>query len=587
MKKLKMFCLTIFSLLLFPCIVNAASGSIKVTGSSTAVVGNRVTYTVTLSSSTAIGSWQMDLNYDKSYLQLVSSTAESNGTMMTNSSSGTKSKSYTFTFKALKTGTTRLSVSSYLVYDYTSMNEMNITASSNTVKIITQEELEASYSKDNNLKSLSVEGFSLDKEFNKDTLDYTVDVPTGTTKVKVEAKVNDNTASLEGTGEIEVTEGLNTIPIIVTAQNGDQKTYTLIVNVEDQNPIKVELNDKEYIVVKNNTLLEAPLTFTETTVTINDYEIPAFINNVADITLVGLKDNYGNIILVQYKNNNYYSYNELNLNTYMLIPDTFDTPLDLIKTSVTINDEKIDAYKYSENSSYVIISAKSLNDGRKALYLYDPINKTAMKYDSTYLDEANKTITNYTYVIIVFASALGLMLIIILALILSLHKKQKKIKKFIAKQEAKIEATRKLNDVVEEVQNITKKEHHQIKQDTTALPKVSKNNKDSKNNKENNDTVQISKINIDEKKAKLEKNKDNSSNQKEELSKTKKIPELKEDTPKTNNDTKTSIKELPQKNNQQEQEELTKTKITNKNLEETEIYRIFDDDFKVRRKKKK
>ena len=169
------------------------------------------------------------------------------------------------------------------------MNEMNITASSNTVKIITQEELEASYSKDNNLKSLSVEGFELDKEFNKDILEYTVDVPTGTTKVKVDAKVNDNNATLTGTGEIEVTEGLNTIPLIVTAQNGDQKTYTLIVNVEDQNPIKVELNNKEYIVIKNSSLLEAPLTYNETTIKINNFDIPAFKNDVADILCIDRK----------------------------------------------------------------------------------------------------------------------------------------------------------------------------------------------------------------------------------------------------------------------------------------------------------
>ena len=95
MSKLKLFLVTILSLLVFPSLVSAASGTIKVTGTSTAVLNNRITVNVTLSSSTAIGSWQMDLNYDKSYLQLVSSTAESGGTGMvgyTTSASGTKVK---------------------------------------------------------------------------------------------------------------------------------------------------------------------------------------------------------------------------------------------------------------------------------------------------------------------------------------------------------------------------------------------------------------------------------------------------------------------------------------------------------------
>ena len=74
MKKITMIFLAIICLVLMPLNTMAASGSISVTSSSTAVVGNKITVTVTLSSSTSIGSWQMDLNYDKAYLQLTGST---------------------------------------------------------------------------------------------------------------------------------------------------------------------------------------------------------------------------------------------------------------------------------------------------------------------------------------------------------------------------------------------------------------------------------------------------------------------------------------------------------------------------------
>ena len=60
MKKIKYFIITIISLLIIPLGVNAASGTIKVTGSSQVVVGNKITLTVKLSSSTKIGSWQMN-----------------------------------------------------------------------------------------------------------------------------------------------------------------------------------------------------------------------------------------------------------------------------------------------------------------------------------------------------------------------------------------------------------------------------------------------------------------------------------------------------------------------------------------------
>jgi len=51
------------------------------------------------------------------------------------------------------------------------------------------------------------------------------------------------------------------------------------------------------------------------------------------------------------------------------------------------------------------------------------------------------------------------MIIIIFSLLHSLKRKQKKLNKFLQKQEAKIEATRKLNDVVDEVKKITEAEN--------------------------------------------------------------------------------------------------------------------------------
>lgn len=465
MKKVKIFLIGVICSLLFPSLALAASGSISVTGSSSAIVGNRITITVTLSSGTNIGSWEMYLNYDKTYLQLVSSTGESGGTSMVNSSSGTKSKSYTFQFKALKSGTTRISIPSYLVYA-TDQSEMSISSGTKSVRIMTQEELEATYSKDNNLKSLSVEGFEMDQEFNKDVLKYSVTVPTGTTKVKINATKNDSTASISGVGEQEVTEGLNTFQIIVTAQNGSEKTYTLIVNVEDQNPIEVKVNGKTYTVVKNASLLEAPKMFSDTTIKINDNDIPAFINTIANITLVGLKDSSGSIGLFQYKDGSYDIYNEINLKNLILIPTTFEKELNYIKTTININGEEVDAYKYSNYSEFVIISAKDLETGDIELYLYDTKNNTAIRFDEEFIDYTKDTIKNYSNVIIILCGIVGLMLIIVFSLIYRLRKNSKRVDKFVKKQEAKIEATRKLNDVVEEVKKITEKENQKSNKNT-------------------------------------------------------------------------------------------------------------------------
>ncbi|MBE6154856.1 MAG: cadherin-like beta sandwich domain-containing protein [Firmicutes bacterium] len=503
MKKIFLIITIILSLIISPSIVNASSGSIKISSSSSRViVGNTVTVTVTLSSNSALGAWEFDVNYDSSYLKLTSSNAENNGTYFVNAGDGSsKTKTYTLKFRALKSGVTNITVGSYDVYAF-DKSSMSISKSNSKITLMTQAELEATYSKDNNLKKLVVEGYELDKEFSKDTLEYTVNVPTGTTSVKVIATEQDSKASVSGDGIIEVTEGLNTIPITVTAQNGSEKTYTLTVNVEDLNPIEVKVGNETYTIIKNKALLTAPATFTESTVKISEFDIPTFVNKSANLTLVGLKDKLGNIKLFVYENNEYKAYNELSLKNLLLIPVKFDTELDLIKTTVTINNESIDAYKYSENTEFVIINAKSLEDGKTNLYLYDTVNKTASRYDDTLVNEKIELTKTFTFALIGVAGIILVMFIIILCLMHSLRKKKKKIKKFIEKQEAKMEATRKLNDVVEEVKKITESEKPKIKQDTTELKE--KETKEEvklvKKEKKKQEKLEVTKIKIEENK---------------------------------------------------------------------------------------
>ena len=587
MKKILLFLSFVLSLGLFTSNVYASCGKISVSSSSTAIVGNTLTVTVTLSSSSALGSWEFDINYDSSYLRLTSSSAENNGTYFVNYGNGSiKSKSYTLQFKVLKSGTTNITVGSFDVYDW-DKNNISITRSNKKVTLMTQAELEASYSKDNNLKDLSVSvgevAYEFSPAFDKDTLEYSVDVPTGTTLINVKATKNDNTASIDGDGEIEVTEGLNTIPIVVTAQNGDKKTYTLTVNVLDQNPIEVVVDGEKLTVVKSKTLLTAPATFTESTVDIEGFQIPAFVNQDINFTLVGLKDDDGNIALYRYLDGTYTLYNEINSKSYLLIPVAFTKELDYIKTTTTINNVKIDAYKYSEDSSLVIINAINVETGDTNLYLYDPDSKAAILFDESFIQDTNQTIEYYTYIIIAFGGALLLMLIVIFVLLHSTKKKQKKIKEFILKQEAKIEATRKLNDVVSEVKKTLEEENNDIEENTDEVV-VESVSLEEENSLENSS----------DDKATLE-NDEGHAEELEEPRKSKK--ELK----KEKKEAKRKLKEEKKQAKKREVEEVgedTQVKLEDeiKNIEspvkedirdtEDEVYDIFEDDRKKKKKKK-
>ena len=432
MKKLKFILLSIVTLIMVPLSVNAASGTIKVTGSSQVVVGNRITLTVTLSSSTSIGSWQMNLNYDKSYLQLTSTNSEAGGTMMANSSAtGVKTKTYTFTFKALKSGSTRVSIDSYLAYAFDDLSKMDISTSSKTVKIITQEELEASYSKDNNLKSLSVEGFELSPAFSKDVTEYTVTVPEDTKEVTINATENDSAATVSGTGTFEVTQGTNTFQIVVRAENGSEKTYTVTVDVTDSNPINVTIDGDNYTVVKIKEFLPSANAYTETTVKISDFDIPAYTSELTGFTLVGLKDSAGNIALYIYDadNNSYTAYNELKFNQLTIYPKKTDNTLDGYELgTVTINDIEVPAYYTSSDSRFAIIYGINVETGEEGFFKYDKTDQSIQKYDDEMINSLLEKIKLYSYIIIGFSVILVIMFIILITKGRGKKKKKKDIK---------------------------------------------------------------------------------------------------------------------------------------------------------------
>lgn len=421
MKRIKKIFMAMLIGLLFPCIVNAASGSINIASSSTVVVGNKVTVTVTISSGTKMGSWQMSLNYDKSYLQLTNSTARDGGTFMIDYAEdpGVLKKTYTFTFKTLKSGTTKLSVDGYRAYVSSDLSALSLSANTKQIRIITQAELEASYSKNNNLSALEVEGFTLTPEFKTDILEYSVVVPENTKEVNIKANVQDKRASVNGIGTQAVNPGANKFSVVVRAQSGAEKTYVINVEVKDENPINVTVNGKNYTVVKIKENLPAASLYTETTININGFEIPAYKNDNTNLVLVGLKDEEGNISLYIYNKdkNEYQEYNEIGVNKITIYPLTSNEEIKgYKKDTITINGVKVDGYYYTKDSDYVIIYGINVETGDKGFYMYDKKMQSLIKYNDEYIIDLNKKIELYSYIIIGFSGVFILMIIIMIAL---------------------------------------------------------------------------------------------------------------------------------------------------------------------------
>ena len=237
---------------------------------------------------------------------------------------------------------------------------------------------------DNALGSLGVDGKELSPTFNRDTLEYSVELEPETTSINIWANASHGGASIAGAGAREVVDGDNRLEVIVTAENGSKRTYVINASVKEYNPIKQNIGDKEYTVVRKKSQLKAPENYTETTVTIEDEEVPAFTSEVTKYILVGLKNESGNIDLYVYKDGKYTLYKEYTFNKVVLYPlemDESKVPHGYNKTTIIYNDEKIEAYKMSELSNYAILYGMNIETGETHLYMYDEEEDTLQIYN--------------------------------------------------------------------------------------------------------------------------------------------------------------------------------------------------------------
>lgn len=68
--------------------------------------------------------------------------------------------------------------------------------------------------------------------FRSNTTSYSVTVPADTENVEVYAEAQDSNATVTGTGTVNLQEGENTINVVVTAEDGTTKTYTIVITRE-------------------------------------------------------------------------------------------------------------------------------------------------------------------------------------------------------------------------------------------------------------------------------------------------------------------------------------------------------------------
>lgn len=397
MKKLLCLILTITCLFIMPFDVNASSATVRATAASSRVnLGSSVKVTVTVSGTAAIGSWQFNVVYDTSRLQLTSTT---NSTYIVDYGDGTQTRAtYTYTFKTKALGNASVSIKNASVIDYKTVNEMSVTTSGCTIQV-------ANFSSNASLSALSVTGGTLSPAFNADTTAYNVSLANTVKEVTIAATAADSNADVGGAGTFAVIEGENKFSVTVTAEDGTNKTYAITVDISEKNPITVKIDKKSYTVVRNAGKIETPVGYKATTVTIDKNEIAAYESEITNLTLVVLKDEDGAFVLATYEAGKYELYQQLTSTDIVLCilepAKSVEIPSGYEKTTVTINDIKIDAWKLKDTkkTTFYLIYGMDVETGGKGFYQYDSKDKTLQRFNNDQAEDLQKVVANNVYII--------------------------------------------------------------------------------------------------------------------------------------------------------------------------------------------
>ena len=281
--------LCILSILFLTVKVNAA---VSISNTNSVVVGNTVTFRVTVSSQTPLGSGKYNVTYNDKLLKYTGGSKLVDTFVAQNEN--TKSLTYTFSFVTRDIGNANFKFNLNELY-YLSEAPGPVESKTASVNILKPKY----YSSNNYLKNLSVEGYDIG--FNKDKMSYDVTLKETKTSIVINAEKQEATQTISGIGEVSLEEGMNKKEIEVKAENQSVRIYTLNIFVPEKAPLKIKVNDKEYSVIRKK--IEDISGFTKDKIKLKDEEIEVLKNN--KYTILYVKDEKGNIFKVLKDKENY------------------------------------------------------------------------------------------------------------------------------------------------------------------------------------------------------------------------------------------------------------------------------------------
>lgn len=233
--------------------VNAASYSITAS-QSTVTVGT----TVTLTASVNAGSWNLKITGNGISQPLLGETTTTSNTSASASASFTPTEPGTYTFYLTgdvtdyETEVTETGISKSVTItvnpvpeqepdeeqpsESENQNQNDNVPNESNVPTETQKPTTPQVTKSSNnyLSGITIGTGTLSPEFYRETFEYTVEFDDTVNlydlkEIEISATAEDNRATVEGAGTIQLNDGENNITLTVTAENGTARTYTIKV----------------------------------------------------------------------------------------------------------------------------------------------------------------------------------------------------------------------------------------------------------------------------------------------------------------------------------------------------------------------
>lgn len=355
-------------------------------------VGQSVTVTVTFNPGAKMYSADFSLSYNPDILTYESATctAKAAGGGIVKAAptlTGETKISYKFTFTAKKSGSSNITVSGG-VYGFEDTENYNVGASATlTVSDAAKPGVAT-------LKSLSISNGTLTPGFSTGRTSYTAKVKYEVTTCKVYATATDAKATVAVGGKEALAVGKNTRTVTVTAQNGTQKTYTIVITrlkegEELDGETKPEDNTDEpekstvidgvkYLLATDLSGFTLPNGFKANTVTYGETEVAAAQDTDANYTVYYLKGENSESYQPYTLESDGKTFKKLKFatfgnNTYIFadIPEGKTVPEGFYQSSVKIGDFDIPAYKSPDEGLTDFYYTYCFFEKNFAMYRYD------------------------------------------------------------------------------------------------------------------------------------------------------------------------------------------------------------------------